>query len=193
MTSADRFPHVEVSSRSELHEWLLLHHRQDEAIWLVTFRKAVPDKYIDHEAILDELVSFGWIDGIRRRIDDERTMQLVSPRRTQPWARSYKQRAERLVATGDMQPSGLASVERAKATGMWDAMNDVDDLLVPPDLQSALEAAPPAAGHFAAFPPSTRRNILRWIASAKTPGTREKRILQTVADASRGIRTKSNG
>jgi len=193
MTSPDRFPHVEVSSQADLHEWLLRHHQQDEAIWLVTYRKAVPGKYVTREAVLNELVAFGWIDGIRRRIDDEKTMQLLSPRRTQQWARSYKQRAERLIGADEMQPSGLRSVERAKATGMWDAFNDVDDLVVPPDLQDALEAAPPAAAHFTAFPPSTRRNILRWIASAKTSRTRGKRIALTVEDARSSIRVKSNG
>ncbi|MGF1664064.1 MAG: YdeI/OmpD-associated family protein [Kineosporiaceae bacterium] len=63
-----------------------------------------------------------------------------------------------------MQPAGLASVERAKATGMWEAIADVDDLVVPDDLAEALAAAPPAAAYFDACPPSTRRNILRWIA-----------------------------
>jgi uncharacterized protein YdeI (YjbR/CyaY-like superfamily) len=190
---ADRFPRVEVTSRDELHDWLARHHGRDEAIWLVTFRKAVTDKYVPREAVMDELIAFGWIDGIRRRVSDERTMQLVSPRRTQPWARSYRVRAERLIVEGRMQPPGLASVERAKATGMWEAMTDVDDLVVPDDLAAALEAAPPAATYFDAFPPSTRRNILRWIASAKTPPTREKRISVTVQDAQRNVRVRSNG
>jgi uncharacterized protein YdeI (YjbR/CyaY-like superfamily) len=189
----DHFPKVEVTSREELRDWLVRHHGRDEAIWLVTFRKAVADRYVPHEAVMDELIAFGWIDGIRRRVDDERTMQLVSPRRTQPWARSYRVRAERLIAEGRMQSSGLASVERAKATGMWEAMADVDDLVVPDDLAAALEAAPLAAAYFDAFPPSTRRNILRWIASAKTPPTREKRIALTVQDAQRNVRVRSNG
>lgn len=193
MTAPDRFPHVEVADERELHEWLEAHHGQHDAVWLVTFKKAVPGKYIPHDAVLDQLVAFGWIDGIRRRVDDRRSMQLISPRRTQPWARSYKDRAARLLAEGRMQPSGLASVERAKASGMWDAMNDVDALHVPPDLAAALAAAPPADQHFAAFPPSTRRNILRWIASARTPATRAKRIGLTADDASRNERAKSNG
>lgn len=193
MTAADRFPHVEVADERELHDWLENHHGQHDAVWLVTFKKAVPGKYISHDVVLDQLIAFGWIDGIRRRIDDQRSMQLISPRRTQPWARSYKDRAARLQADGRMHPSGLASVERAKATGMWEAMNDVDALLVPPDLTEALAGAPPADRHFTAFPPSTRRNILRWIASARTPATRAKRIDATVADARRNVRVKSNG
>jgi len=189
----DRFERVPVSSRAELHQWLLDHHGQAEAVWLQTWKKSVPDRYVSHEDVLDELVAFGWIDGTMRRIDDQRVAQLVSPRRTQPWARSYKIRAERLIASELMHPAGLASVEAAKTPGMWEAMNDVDDLVVPDDLAAALAVPPPASDTFAAFPPSTRRNILRWIASARTAPTRSRRIATTAADAQHGIRTKSNG
>lgn len=193
MIESDRFEHVEVTSAAELRSWLLAHHAQSEAVWLVTFKKAVPARYISTAEVLDELVAFGWIDGIRRAIDDERTMQLISPRRTQPWAKTYKDRAERLIATGTMHASGLASVERAQASGAWEAMNEVDALVVPDDLRERLHAEPPAWAEFAGFPPSVRRNILRWIASAKTPPTREKRIALTVSEAREGRRVKSNG
>nr|WP_240895263.1 YdeI/OmpD-associated family protein [Kineococcus siccus] len=72
-------------------------------------------------------------------------------------------------------------------------MTDVDDLVVPDDLTAALREHPPAEAFFSACPPSTRRNVLRWIASAKTPATREKRVLRTASDAQQGIRVKSNG
>lgn len=191
--STDRFEWVPVASQEELHAWLSAHHLQREAVWLVTSRIAVPERYVSQEQVLDELVSFGWIDGIRRKIDDSRTRQLISPRRTQPWAQSYKGRAERLIAEGRMQPAGFASVVLARSTGMWDAMNDVDALIVPEDLAQRLADAPPANTNFAAFPPSTRRNILRWIASAKTPPTRQKRIALTVTAAVENRRVKSNG
>lgn len=193
MIPTERFEQVEVASTLELEAWLAEHHTQHEAIWLVTYKKAVPGKYISRDEVLDLLVAFGWIDGMRRQRDDERTMQLVSPRRTKPWAKTYKDRAERLIAAGRMQPSGLESVHLAKASGAWDAMNDVDMLVAPDDLRSALETAPGAWATFETFPPSTRRNILRWIAQAKAPSTRAKRIEQVTSDVQAGIRTKSNG
>lgn len=126
MIDTDRFPQVEVASLAELHRWLVDNHTRVEAVWLITYRKSVPGKYLTTDQVLDELVSFGWIDGIRRKVDDERTMQLISPRRTKPWARSYKIRAERLIAQGRMESAGLDSVEAARASGAWDEMNDVD-------------------------------------------------------------------
>ena len=110
-----------------------------------------------------------------------------------PWAKTYKDRAERLIATGRMQPAGLESIHLAKASGAWEAMNDVDMLVAPDDLRAGLETAPGAFATFEAFPPSTRRNILRWIGQAKTPSTRSKRIERVTLDAHAGIRTKSNG
>lgn len=209
MTSPDRFPHVEVHDEGELHAWLEQHHAQTDAVWLITWKKTVPDRgstasrsatedgrpgrYIPHDTVLDYLVAYGWIDGIRRRLDDTRTMQLISPRRARPWAKSYKDRAERLIATGRMHSAGLADVTHAKVTGAWDAMNDVDALVVPDDLANDLAANPPALEHFNRFPTSTRRNILRWIASARTSSTRTKRVNLTVADAQQGRPAKSHG
>lgn len=193
MIPTERFSQVEVSSATDLAAWLDEHHGQRESVWLVTYKKAVPDRYLSREDVLDLLVAYGWIDGIRRQLDDERTMQLIGPRRTKPWAQSYKERAERLIATGKMRAAGMVGVEAAKASGDWDAMNDVDALIVPPDLVAELESRPPALENFSRFPPSTRRNILRWLAAARTDGTRQRRLCRIAEDAARGIRTPSNG
>lgn len=193
LIESGRFAQVQVVSVAQLRSWLEAHHGQQDAVWLVTFKKAVPAKYLSTAQVLDELVAFGWIDGIRRALDDERTMQLISPRRTQPWAKTYRDRADRLMAEGRMHSAGLTSVHHAHFTGAWKSMDDVDSLLVPEDLRRALESAPPALDAYQGFPPSVRRNILRWIASAKTEPTRSKRIALTVGEARAGRRVKSNG
>jgi uncharacterized protein YdeI (YjbR/CyaY-like superfamily) len=191
--ASDRFPHVEVRSVGELRAWLAAHGDRDEAVWLVTYKKVVPDAYLSADDVLDELVAAGWTDGVRRRVDDERVMQLVSPRRTQPWMASYKVRAERLQAEGRMTPRGAAAVDAARRSGAWDAMAEVDALLVPEDLAAALDARPPARDTYDAFPPSTRRNVLRWVASAKRATTRAARVERVAEDARRGVRTPTNG
>ena len=188
----DRFLRVEVTSAGELREWLERNHTQSDSIWLVTFKKVQADKYVSREQVLDELVAFGWIDGVRRQVDDVRTMQLISPRKTKPWAKSYKDRAERLTKESRMHPAGLASVAEAKETGGWDEMNHVDALEVPADLGVALELRPPARLHFEEFPDSAKRNILRWIASAKTEETRMRRVNQTAAQAALNRRVDSH-
>jgi uncharacterized protein YdeI (YjbR/CyaY-like superfamily) len=190
--AGDKFLEVEVQSAGELRAWFVEHHAQTEGIWLITFKKHVVTKHVTHEDVLDVLVAFGWCDGRMMRIDDDRVMQQISPRRTQPWARTYKERAERLIGAGLMQPSGLSAVESAKQNGMWDAMNDVDSLIVPDDLAAELLRLN-AMPTYESFSPSTRRNILRWIAYAKRPETRARRIDRVAQDASRGVATPTNG
>lgn len=193
MPDLERFARVEVSAAAELRRWLLEHHHQHDAVWLVTYKKVVPSRYLTTSEVLDELIAFGWIDGIRRALDGERTMQLISPRRTGPWAKTYKDRAERLIAAGSMHPNGLDSVNCAKESGAWQAMAEVDALIVPNDLRAALEGAHPAWDEFSNFPPSVRRSILRWIAIAKTEPTRAQRVELIASEAREGRRVKSNG
>jgi uncharacterized protein YdeI (YjbR/CyaY-like superfamily) len=188
MIDTDRFAKIEVLSSAELHDWLAANHQQEESVWLVTFKKSVPTKYISVGEVLDEVLCFGWIDGLRRKLDEQRTMQLLSPRRHQVWAQTYKDRAARLVEAGRMQPAGFAAIVASKQSGAWAAMAQVDALLVPPDLAAALAGRPQADEWFAGAARSYRRNVLRWIERAKAPQTRQRRIVQTVDSARKGVK-----
>ena len=181
MARQEDYVRVEISAIGELHRWLLANHEQQDGVWLVT-HKAHSNHYVSRDDVLDELLCFGWIDGRRKALDDDRTMQLISPRRTQYWARSYKDRVARLTEEGRMQRSGLRSVEEGKRSGLWSFMDDVDALLVPDDLNAALDGSR-ALERFEALPPSYRRNVLRWIKLAKRTETRADRISRTVATA----------
>lgn len=185
MTKTENFKKVEVTSVAQLHAWLAANHTQNESIWLVTYKKHSGDTYISKSEVLDEILCFGWIDGIARKLDENRTMQLLSPRRTQDWAKSYKLRAARLEQEGRMHPARLQAIAESKRLGLWDIMADVDALITPDDLVEALKDQPPATENFDRFATSSRRNILRWIKRAKTPETRAKRIEQTAVLAAR--------
>ncbi|MEM9270449.1 MAG: hypothetical protein AAGA78_16125 [Pseudomonadota bacterium] len=76
-------------------------------------------------------MAYGWVDGRRKVLDETRTMQLISPRRTQYWAKSYKDRAERLEAAGQMTEAGRASVAAGRASRLWSFIDDVEALVVP--------------------------------------------------------------
>ncbi|MEL6920223.1 MAG: YdeI/OmpD-associated family protein [Pseudomonadota bacterium] len=176
-----------IESPSHLREWLAENHGQGEAVWLVTYLKsAAREKYVSRDEVLDELIAFGWIDGRRMKLDDKRTMQLIAPRKVQHWAKSYKDRAQRLIDEGRMAPPGLKSIDDGKASGLWNFMDDVDALIVPEDLRSALHDTPPAWDEWEALAPSVRRNTLRWVKLAKTDVTRAKRIAEAVGQAAKG-------
>ena len=143
-------------------------------MWLLTWKKAPGAPYVSVDQVLDELIAFGWIDGIRRKRDDVRTMQLISPRNRQAWAETYKRRAERLEAAGRMHPAGHNAIAAAKASGRWDEMAEVDALTVPDWGRTRRLAGSHASA------PSYRRNVLRWLHGAKRPETRASRIARIV-------------
>jgi uncharacterized protein YdeI (YjbR/CyaY-like superfamily) len=187
MIETDRFAKVQIASLRDLHDWLAANHAQEESVWMVRYKQHVADRYVGRLEALDELMAFGWIDGIARKLDDDRTMQLISPRRQQVWTQTYRDRAARLEAEGRMQESGRAAVRRSQDLGLWEADADVDALLVPVDLTAALRMGN-AETNFAEAPPSYRRNVLRWIKQAKKPETRAARIERTVDYAQRNAR-----
>ena len=179
---------VEVKSVKELRQWFEQNYAQQESIWLVTYKKNVPDNYVSIKEVLDEVLCFGWMDGRRMKLDDERTMQLLSPRKTGHWSKTYKDRVATLTQEGRMHEAGLKAVETAQKNGMWDFLNDVDALIKPDDLIEALESMPPALEKYEAFPDSAKRDILRWIKLAKKPETRAKRIRETAELAAQNKR-----
>lgn len=181
-----QFKKVEVASAAALREWLVLNHAQDESVWLVTYKASETSKYVSREAVLDELIAFGWIDGVRRKLDDSRTMQLISKRKVQHWAKTYKDRAAMLIKEGRMAEAGMKSIQDGKASGLWNFMDDVDALICPTDLIEAFAAHPGAEESFAGFPPSAQRFTLRWIKLAKTDNTRKKRLEITAERAASG-------
>lgn len=188
MPKMEELEKVEIASTQELRQWFEEHYAQVESIWLVTYKKNVPDKYVSIKQVLDEVLCFGWMDGRRMKLDDERTMQLLSPRKTQHWSKTYKDRVAQLEKAGRMHEAGLKAIEVSKENGLWDFLNDVDALIKPDDLVEALKKHPPALENYETFPESAKRDILRWIKVAKKPETRAKRILKTAQLAAQNKR-----
>lgn len=190
--ATEKFERVEVATSRELREWLLKNHKQKESVWLVTYKKAVPEKYLSTGDVLDELLCFGWIDGIRRKLDDHRTMQLISPRRATHWSKTYKERAARLIQLGKMHSSGLQSIRQAKKTGAWHVLDQVDQLTIPDDLKKALTRYKGATAFFESINASSKRFALRWIELAKTSATRASRVEHIARLASQNEKLKGS-
>lgn len=187
---SDRRPEVHVDSGAELRAWLEANHDSSDGVWLVTHKKtSATGPYVSWTEIVDELIAFGWVDSVQKRLDEDRSKIQITPRKPQSkWSRVNKERVERLTAEGRMAPPGIAMVELAKETGTWTALDAVERLEEPDDLRAALDAVPDARRHYDAFPPSSRRAILEWVTSAKRPATREARIAETVALAAEDLR-----
>lgn len=192
MIKTENFQKVQVTSQSELRSWLMQNHVQEESVWLVTFKKTIEQKYVSTSEVLDELLCFGWVDGIRRKLDSERTMQLISPRRQKHWSKTYKERALSLIEKGLIQPAGLLSIEQSKSNGLWDFMDDVDAMILPEDLKRKLSKNEDALSFFEAINPSSLRFALRWLKLAKTSETRMKRINHLFEISKKGEKLKGS-
>lgn len=178
---------VAVDSLKAWRDWLSANHAQDGAVWAVTYKKG-RGPYVPYGDVRDEAVCWGWIDSLRRTEDSDRTRLLISPRRAgSRWSAVNKARVEALMLDGRIQPSGQALIDRAKADGTWDALNEVETLTEPDDLLEALENAQSKA-MWNGFSRSVRRGILEWIWTAKRPETRQKRIAETARLAALGLR-----
>jgi uncharacterized protein YdeI (YjbR/CyaY-like superfamily) len=175
--------------RAAWRAWLAQHHTRPSGVWLLIKKKGSTAPGISYEDAAEEALCFGWIDGKANRYDDDHYRLWLSPRKPKSmWSAVNKERVAELTRRGLIEPPGRAVIELAKANGSWDALNASDALEVPDDLADALDALPPARKHWNAFPPSTRKQILAWIGSAKRPETRAKRVAQTAELAASNIR-----
>ena len=182
-------PEVLVTSRSEWRAWLAEHHATSGPIWLVTYKKASGKPRITYDEIVEEALCFGWIDSRSGTVDAERSKPWLTKRtRGSEWSRLNKQRVERLLAASMIEEPGLRVIEAAQVDGSWTALDEIEDCIVPADLGEALVAMPPAAAEWESFSTSSRKAILWWIASAKRPETRAKRVAETAELASRGLK-----
>lgn len=187
MTSAGERPLLAPHDRAELRAWLEANHATSEPVRLAIGKKGNRVTGLTYDDAVEEGLCYGWIDGTTHRLDDDRYTVLFARRRPGgTWARSNKARVERLAAAGLMRPEGIAAVEAARADGSWGLLDDVDALVVPDDLAAALASVAGAADGFDGLSASSRKMTLYWIASAKRPETRAKRIAATAAAAAEG-------
>ena len=182
----DSLERVEVANTTALRDWLSRHHRRSGSCWLVTGKKCAGERYIPYNAIVEELLCFGWIDSVPRALDDLRTMTLISPRKPgSNWSKDNRERVARLEREGRMHPAGLECVALARRDGSWGRLKQTETGQAPPDLAAALKTGG-ATVQWDALTLSVRRRSLELLLAAKRPETRKKRIAQIVAASAVG-------
>jgi uncharacterized protein YdeI (YjbR/CyaY-like superfamily) len=175
-------PVVFFATPGDLEAWLEENHSSSDGIWLKFAKKGSGIASVVYAEALDLALSFGWIDGQVRRLDERHYLQRFTPRRARSqWSKANRGKAERLIAEGRMRPAGLREVERARADGRWDeAYDSPATATVPSDFQAALEAEPAAKDFFESLGRSKRYSFLYRIKEAKRPETRARRIAEYV-------------
>jgi uncharacterized protein YdeI (YjbR/CyaY-like superfamily) len=171
-------PLLELPDREAWAAWLAANGESSSGVWLRLARKDGGARSLTYADALDVALCHGWIDGQKGRIDERHWRQRFTPRTARSrWSKRNRQRAEELLAAGEMAPAGLREVEAARADGRWEAAYDSPATAeVPPDLQAALDADPAAAGFFAGLDRANRYAILYRLQEARRPETRARRL-----------------
>lgn len=169
------------NSAAAWRRWLQQHHRSEESVWLIMYNKGADIPTLSVAEAVEQALCFGWIDSKANKRDAQSRYQLFARRNPKSnWSGINKERVERLTAAGKMKPAGLELVRIAKENGSWNSLDAIEKMVLPADLSLVLATAKKARANWDRFPPSARKAILTWIASAKTDITRQKRIKETV-------------
>ena len=181
--------HIHPGTRRAWRQWLAKHHATRPGVWVVLDKVASGRQQLAYDAVVEEALCFGWIDGKAHSIDAAQFRVLYKPRNPKSgWSAVNKRRVAHLIDAGLMAPAGFAKIDEAKKNGAWTSLDAIEALTMPQDLEEALRGNKRAAANFAAFAPSSKKIILAWITSAKRAETRAKRVAETVNLAAKGIK-----
>jgi uncharacterized protein YdeI (YjbR/CyaY-like superfamily) len=165
------------ATSKELAHWLKVHHATESELWVKIYKKNTGIQSVIWDDVVIEALCWGWIDGIKKSIDDLTYLQRITPRKARSnWSKRNTEHAERLIRDGRMMVSGLVHVRAAKADGRWDNAYVVSEMKVPADFLAALENKPNVKQFFEALNKSSRYAIAHGLTSAKKPETRQRRF-----------------
>ncbi|WP_221076532.1 YdeI/OmpD-associated family protein [Agarivorans aestuarii] len=168
---------VSFARPQELCKWLQEHHATESELWINIFKKHTGTPSVTWDDVVVESLCWGWIDGIKKSVDEQSYLQRITPRKPRSnWSKRNRQHVERLIQEGRMTPFGLLHVDAAKADGRWKNAYSVSEMEVPKDFLAALELEPNAQQFFASLTKSNRYVIAHGLLSAKRPETRQKRF-----------------
>jgi uncharacterized protein YdeI (YjbR/CyaY-like superfamily) len=171
------YPH----NRQDWRDWLEKNHKSSRGLWVIYYKKGTNQPTISYDEAVEDALSFGWIDSKVNALDDQRYMQLFTPRRKgSTWSRINKKRIKKVIKQGLMTPAGMEKIEAAKKDGSWNMLDDVEDMIIPQDLRLAFKRNSTAKNNYTNLSNSSKKAILFWIASAKRQETRDNRIKRTI-------------
>jgi uncharacterized protein YdeI (YjbR/CyaY-like superfamily) len=187
MTSTD-LPTKPFASKKQWSDWLAKQHDKSAGVWLQVAKKDSGIKSVTYEEALDVALCYGWIDGQKKGVDDQYWLQKFTPRGPKSiWSQINTEKAERLIAIGEMKAAGLKAIESAKKDGRWEAAYaSQKNIVVPEDFQAALDKNTKAKAAFEKLKSAERYSFLFRIHHAKKPETRARLIERFVEMLAKG-------
>lgn len=161
----------------DLGRWLMMNHATESELWVKIFKKKTSIPSVIWDDVVVESLCWGWIDGIKKSIDEQAYLQRITPRKERSnWSKRNREHAERLISEGRMTEHGLVHIRAAKADGRWENAYVISEMEVPEDFLLALNSNPKAKQFFESLNKSSRYVIAYGLISAKKPETRQRRF-----------------
>jgi uncharacterized protein YdeI (YjbR/CyaY-like superfamily) len=179
---------VSFTSSRDLRAWLVKNHSESGGIWLRIYKKQSGVTTVTYAEALDQALCYGWIDGQKKPYDGQSWLQRFTPRRSKSlWSKKNTEHAQRLIASGEMAPTGMKEVEAAKGDGRWSAAYVAfGKATVPEDFLKELFRDEKAHAFFKTLNKTNLYSIVYRLQTAKKPETRERRLRAIIEMLSRG-------
>ena len=166
-------------------KWMRTNHARETEVWLRIYKKGSGVPTVTIAQALDVVLCWGWIDGIRKSLDEDSFLQRYTPRRPKSmWSQVNRDHVARLTAAGRMTPEGQRQVDAAKADGRWDAayapIRSLTKDSIPADLRAAIEASPRARRTFQTLGRMKMFALVFRTNNMKTPAGRARKIAELV-------------
>jgi uncharacterized protein YdeI (YjbR/CyaY-like superfamily) len=187
MKSTD-LPILSFATKKKWADWLAKQHDKSAGVWVKIAKKGTDVPSITYDEALDVALCYGWIDGQKGSFDEKYWLQKFTPRGPKSiWSKINTAKVKKLIASGEMKPAGLRTIEAAKQDGRWDAAYESQkNISVPEDFQTELDQNPEAKKFFSTLNSVNRYAILFRIHNAKKIETRTKRIRQFIEMLGKG-------
>jgi uncharacterized protein YdeI (YjbR/CyaY-like superfamily) len=175
----------------EWRHWLSLNYDSSIGVYLILYKISSDQPSMRWEEAVRVALCFGWIDSTVKKLDDERRRQLFTPRNAKSaWSKLNKMHIEELMVDELMHKSGLCKIEDAKKDGSWTALDNVENIIIPEDLQLEFDNNHIAYANYKGFAQSYRKGYLYWLNSGKRKATRDRRIAEIIKLCRDNIKTR---
>jgi len=166
-------------------------HDSSEGVHLVFYKVGSDFESMRWEEAVKVALCYGWIDSTVRKLDEDRRKQTFTPRKAKSvWSKLNKSYVEKLIAENLMHESGLAKIEIGKQNGSWNALDHVEELILPEDLQQAFNKNKKAFENYTNFSFTYRKSYLYWLNHAKREATRKNRIAEIIKLCEANIKSR---
>jgi uncharacterized protein YdeI (YjbR/CyaY-like superfamily) len=178
MPNPDQEKMMVFATPKALGRWLAANHARESELWVKIFKKGSGVPSVTWEQLVIETLCWGWIDGVKKSLDEHAYVQRITPRKARSnWSKKNTEHVERLTAEGRMQEPGLVHVRAAKADGRWEAAySPASEMKVPADFLAAVRSKPKLKAFFETLNKSSQYVIAYGLSTAKKPETRERRF-----------------